>query len=364
MIPVYKPWLTDLEKKYVLDAYNSGWISSQGPYIERFEKAFAEYIGVKHAIAVNNGTAACHLAMVALGIGPGDEVIIPAVTFIATANAITYCGGKPVLCDIARDSWNIDSYLIESLITEKTKAIMPVHLYGVPANMFEINKIAKKYNLAVVEDACEALGAEIKDTKFSNKYAGSFSDISVFSFFGNKTITAGEGGMVCTDNDYLAELVRLYKGQGQGQKRYYHEVVGYNYRMTNIQAALGLAQLERIDEILKEKARIYEVYYSHLNNLWPVSDFLNTQLCEPGDIPSDWLFSYLTEDRDELIIRLRDNEIDSRPVFYPINKMPPYSDLNDCPIANFVSERGLSLPSYPELTDSEINRIIGVIRGR
>ena len=235
---VAQPKMAGNERMYVLDCLDTNWISSNGKYIAAFEEAFAKYCGAKHAIAANNGTTALHLALVALDLKPGDEVIIPTVTYIATANAVRYCGATPVLVDVCADTMNINPADIERKITPKTRGIIPVHLYGHPADMDAVNRIATKHGLWVVEDAAEAHGAEV-----NGKKVGTLGTCATFSFFGNKIITTGEGGMVTTDDDELAAKLRLYRGQGMDpNRRYWFPVVGFNYRMTNIQAAIGLAQ--------------------------------------------------------------------------------------------------------------------------
>ena len=250
--PVYQPSLNGNEKKYVNECLDSTWISSKGKFINKFENEFAKYINTKFAIAVPNGTIALHLALLTLGIGKNDEVIVPTLTYVASANAVKYTGAKPVFADSFSDTWQINPKDIRKKITKKTKAIMPVHLYGFPCEMDEIKNIAKEFNLLIVEDCAEAFG-----TKYKNKHVGNFGDISAFSFFGNKTITTGEGGMVVMNNKRLFDLAVHIKGQGLAKNReYWHDIIGYNYRMTNICAAIGLAQLERADKIiiLKDKS--------------------------------------------------------------------------------------------------------------
>ena len=249
---VYQPNLSGNEKKYVNVCIDTTWISSKGRFVSEFENKFSEYIGVKHATGVCNGTVAIHLALVALGISAGDEVICPTFTYIASANPIVQVGAKVVFCDSYKDSWQMDCEDLESKITEKTKAIMVVHLYGHPCDMDKIMSIAKKYNLFVIEDCAEAIGSEYKGKK-----VGSFGDVACFSFFGNKTITCGEGGMVLTNSNYLYERLTHLKGQGLAKYReYWHDVIGFNYRMTNIQAAIGLAQFEQIESFIDKKIQI------------------------------------------------------------------------------------------------------------
>jgi len=264
-IPVCEPYLAGNEIKYVLDAVETGWISSSGKYIPEFEKAFAGYCGVKHGIAVTNGTVALHLALVALGIKSGDEVIIPDFTMIATAFAVAYTGAKPVFVDAEKETWNIDVTKIEEKITNKTKVILPVHIYGHPCEMDEINALAKKYNLFVLEDAAEVHGA-----MYNGKKCGSFGDISAFSFFANKIATTGEGGMVLTNDDELAHRCRYFKNLCfplNGNRNYQHDNIGFNYRMSNLHAALGLAQVEKLDTYIEARIRNNQLYRKYLSEV-------------------------------------------------------------------------------------------------
>ena len=245
-IAVAAPTLNGNEKRYVLECLETTWISSIGRFITEFERGFARFCGVEHAIAVSNGTNALHLALVALGVTSGDEVIVPSLTYVATANAVTYCGAKPVLVDCDPRTLNIDPAAIAGKITAHTKGIIPVHLYGHPADMDPIISVAREHGLFVLEDAAEAHGAEYKGRR-----VGGLGNCAAFSFFGNKIMTTGEGGMVTTNDSALAAKLRLYRGQGLDPgRRYWHPVIGYNYRMTNIAAALGLAQLEQVDELM------------------------------------------------------------------------------------------------------------------
>jgi len=263
MIPIAEPLLSKEELNNVIEAVKSGWISSKGKFIPEFEEKFAHYCGVKYGIATSNGTVALHLALTALGIGPGDEVIIPTLTFVATANAVTYTGAKPIFIDSQPEYWCIDPEKIEEAITAKTKAIIPVHLYGHPCDMDAILAIAKRHNLYVIEDAAEAHGAEYKGRK-----VGSFGDISCFSFYGNKIITTGEGGMCLTNDEKLAEKMRILRDHGMNpNKRYWHDVIGFNYRMTNMQAAIGVAQLKKLDGFIERKRNIAKWYTEELKDL-------------------------------------------------------------------------------------------------
>jgi len=358
-IPVAEPLFEGNESKYLVDCITSGWISSVGKYVTRFEEDFAAYIGCKYGVAVHTGTAALHLALAALGIGHGDEVIIPTLTFAATANAVIYTGAKPILVDVEKDTWNIDSQLIEDKISENTKAIIPVHLYGHPCDLDKILEIAQKYNLAVIEDAAEAHGTEYKGEK-----VGRAGTISCFSFFGNKIITTGEGGMCLCNDTVIAEKIAKLRDHGMKKdKKYWHDEVGFNYRMTNLQAAVGVAQTERIDTFVmrkRENAQLYSSYLSDVEGLilptekeWAKSVF--------------WMYSILLKKdhyritRDDLIASLKKEGIESRPVFYPLHKMPPYKQNGLFPNAEYISVSGLSLPSSVTLKDEDIAYICKTI---
>jgi perosamine synthetase len=353
--PVYQPSLRGNEKKYVDDCLDSTWISSKGKYIKLFEDSFSKFTDIKYSVAVSNGTVALHLALLALGIGEKDEVIVPTFTYIASVNAIKYVNAKPVFVDSDPQTWQINPLKIRGKITKKAKAIMAVHIYGHPCDMKQIKKIAEEFRLYIIEDCAEAIGCY-----YDNKHAGSFSDISTFSFFGNKTITTGEGGMVCTNNKHLEEMVIRLKGQGLATgKEYFHDIVGYNYRMTNICAAIGLAQLERINEILTQKDRIITEYKQALNNV-PV-----TIHQEIGNVKhSYWMFTILAaseKEKKELRVYLAENGIETRPAFHPVHIMPMYIDGNTYPVAEDLGKRGINLPSYPDLSNNDIRFITSKI---
>jgi perosamine synthetase len=359
-IPVSKPALIGREKEYVMDCLDSTWISSNGKYIELFEKRFAEYLGVRHALSCCNGTVALHLALLALGIGPGDEVIVPTLTYVATANAVKYSGAQPVLADAEPGTWNIDAEKIEALITEKTKAIIPVPLYGHPCDMDKISELAQKHGLYVVEDAAEALGAQCK-----GRLCGSLADISTFSFYGNKTLTTGEGGMVVTDDDELAARVRLLKGQGMDlQRRYWFPVVGYNYRMTNIEAAIGLAQLENINKFLEKRRLIAQWYNGKLKDIPGITLPIEKDYAHH----SYWMYTILIEDefgknRDDVIEMLQENGVETRPVFYPMHIMPVYrEDSGRLEYAEEAASRGINLPTFYDLKEDDVKFIVSLIR--
>lgn len=351
MIPVYEPDLSGREREYVLDCVDTGWISSIGKYTERFEQLIANYTGSRHAAAVSNGTVALHLALHCLDIGPGDEVIVPTFTYIASVNTIAQTGATPVFVDSRPGDWLVDVEDVRRKITPRTKAIMAVHLYGSICDMPALEALAREHGIKIVEDAAEALGSTLH-----GKHVGTFGDIGTFSFFGNKTVTTGEGGMVVSQDDSLAARIRKVKGQGQSlNRRYWHDELGFNYRMTNICAAIGVAQMERIDSILERKRQIAALYRSELE-----SGPVEFQKPLDGVVGSDWLVSLLLprgSDRDAVMKRLAAENIDSRPVFYCAHHMPMYLTGDTHPVAEDIAARGISLPSYPALSDEQIGFI-------
>ena len=359
MIPVAKPCLGEEELNNVTEAVRSGWISSKGKFIQEFEKKFCDYLGVKYGVATSNGTAALHLALKALGIGPKDEVIIPTLTFVATANAVTYTGAKPIFVDSHPNYWCIDPEKIKEHITPKAKAIIPVHLYGHPAEMDKIIDISKDHGLSVIEDAAEAHGSEYKKKK-----VGSLGNIACFSFYGNKMVTTGEGGICMTNNEELAHKIRILRDHGEApNKKYWYNVVGFNYRMTNLQAAIGVAQLEKLDEFVKTKRKIAKSYDKLLENLEGIS--LPPEESWAKNVY--WMYSLLIEDdygltRNELIRKYWENNVETRPFFYPIHTMPPYESGERHPIAEKLSGEGINLPSFIELRKEEIESVAEIIR--
>jgi len=340
-VQVAQPDLSHRELRGALDAFLSTWISSQGERIRDFENRFAAYIGSGFGVAVSNGTTALHLALLALGIGPGDEVIVPDLTFAATVNAVLYCGATPVIVDIDPLRWTIAAAAVEEAVTPRTKAVIPVHLYGRPAEMTSLLAVARRHGLFVVEDCAEAHGA-----RYAGRSVGRFGDIACFSFFANKIVTTGEGGMCLTDSQALAARMRILRDHGMTPDRaYWHERVGYNYRMTNLQAAIGLAQLERIDETLDRNRRLQVLYHEHLGSIAGV-EF-------PAALPSDsrpvvWLCCALVPAaaRDALITAARHEDIELRPFFHSISTMPPYQAYaRDCPHSLALSRTGIALPT-------------------
>ncbi len=357
LIPVAEPSPIGNEKRYVLDCLETNWISSNGPYIERFEGAFAAFCGTRHAISCCNGSAALHVALLGLGVGPGDEVIVPTLTYIASANAVTYCGATPVFVDSEPQSWNMDPAAVAAAVTPRTKAILAVHLYGHPVDMDPILAIARRHGLEIVEDAAEAHGAE-----YRGRRVGGLGKVSAFSFFGNKILTTGEGGMVCTDDDALATRIRILKGQGQDlDRRYWFEVVGYNYRMTNLAAAIGLGQLEQVDWHLARRRQIALEYRRHL--LPDASLSLSPEL--PWARNAFWMNCVVLplagrRWRDSIMARLFEAGVETRPFFYPMHAMPPYrwaGPMGRFPVAEQLSARGISLPSSAMLSEEDIEYV-------
>lgn len=355
-IPVYQPWLCGNEERYVLECLRSNWISSKGHYIAAFEERFASFVGIRHAISVCNGTVALHVALAALGIGPGDEVIVPTLTYIAPVNAIVYCGATPVFVDSDPQTWQLDPNHVYRRITPRTKAILAVHLYGHPADMGALTRLAHEHGLFLIEDCAEAFGAY-----YGRQHVGTFGDIATFSFYGNKTITTGEGGMVVTNDDMLAERVRRLKGQGLAPYReYWHDIVGYNYRMTNIAAAIGLAQLENAALFLERKRTIAERYHALL-----AGTSLTVHREAPNVRHAYWMISVLAptaSDRDRIRTTLAQHGIETRPTFYPVHTMPMYAQRYErhC-IAESIGLRGINLPSYPALSSDQIEEICDVL---
>ena len=353
-IPVYKPWLTGLERDYVTECLDSTWISSKGAFVERFEREFADYVGAKYAAAVCNGTAAVHLTFLALGIGPGDEVIVPTLTFIASVNPVVYCGATPVFVDSNPRTWQLDVQDVARKLTPRTKAISAVHLYGLPADMTALRSLANRSGVALVEDCAEAIGSRI-----DGRHVGTAGDIAAFSLFGNKAITTGEGGMVVTDRDDLHKLVFRLKGQGLVQAGgYWHDIIGYNYRMTNICAAIGCAQMTRIDEVVQRKIDLADRYRQRLKH---VDGVVMHESHDERYLHSHWMVTVLVgrSTRDAVRTYMAEKGIETRPVFPPVHQMPMYRHLQaHCPVAEDLSARGINLPSWPLISDAEVDRVV------
>lgn len=360
-ISIAMPILNGNERKYVDECIDTGWISANGRFINEFEARFAEFCGTKYALACCNGTVTLHLALKALGVGPGDEVIMPALTYIATANAVVYCGAKPIFVDSEPGTWNIDPDAIESMITGRTKAIIPVHLYGLPCNMDAIREVAGRHDLAVVEDAAEAHGA-----KWRGETVGSMGIIGSFSFFGNKIITCGEGGMLTTNDEALYNRMKLLRSQGiDPSRRYWHTTVAYNYRMTNLQAAVGLAQLENVAWHLEQRRRVAGLYKKYLHML---DGMVSVQEIPEGAEHVYWMNSVLlketvSSDRDTVMEKMERAGVEMRPLFYPMHEMPPYEDKGGhFPVAESLSASGINLPSHGLLTEEQVRYIVDNLR--
>lgn len=360
-IPVCKPTLAGNELRYVQECVKSGWISSIGENIPKFEKMFAEAVGAKYAVTTTSGTTALHLALHTLGIGSGDEVIIPTFTMIATANAVKYTGAKNILVDAEPRTWNIDPDKIEEKITERTKAIIPVHIYGHPVDMDKIMEIAQKYNLWVVEDAAEAHGATYKGKKI-----GSIGDVACFSFYANKIITTGEGGVIVTDNEEIYEKLKIIRSQAFSKERHFwHKYVGFNYRMTNMQAAIGVAQMEKFDELVRMRIENAKLYNSLLKDV--------KGLVLPPETPNVknvyWMYSIkLTPEfgisRNELREKLAERGVETRAFFIPMHIQPIYREEflgQRYSVSEELCENGLYLPSSSDLAEDEIKYICNII---
>lgn len=351
-IPVYRPDLSGNEKRYVQQAMDSTWISSTGEFIDRFKTAFSQAVGAPHVSAVSNGTVALHLALHVLDLRPGDEVIVPSFTYIASVNMIVLAGGVPVFADVRPGDWVLDPDHVERLITPRTRAIMPVHLYGAVCDMDRLCVLADRHGLDIVEDCAEALGST-----WDGRHVGLFSRTATFSFFGNKTITTGEGGMVIARTPEMLRKVELARGQGMDpERRYWHIAMGFNYRMTNIAAAIGLGQIERLNDILARKRQIAARYRQNL-----AQESVTFQIPARQARSSEWLVSVLLPPgtgREPVMRDMAGVGVETRPVFYCAHHMPHHArpDL-ELPVSENISARGVSLPSYPDLVDAEIDRV-------
>jgi perosamine synthetase len=364
-IPVASADLSGNEERYVLEAIRSSWISSTGPFVERFESSFAACCGTRSAIAVANGTLALHLALMTVDLRPGDEVLVPSLTYVATANAVRYCGAEPVFVDVDPETWCMDPRLLEAAITRRTKGIIPVHLYGHPADMDLINHVAATHGLWVVEDAAEAHLAQYKE-----RPVGSLARIGVFSFYGNKVLTSGEGGAVTLSDPALEHRARVLKGQGvDPDRRYFFPITGYNYRLTNIACALLCAQLERASAILDARRRLFATYRSLLEGI-PGVGF---QPVQGWAIPSPWLFCVTVDPkafgrtREGLAAILDEAGVETRPFFVPLHRLPPFrrewmARGGELPVTERLGAIGLNLPTFNSLGNADVERVASVVR--
>jgi perosamine synthetase len=355
MIPVSSPTFLGNERQYVLDCIDRTELS-MGSYVRRFEEAFADFCGVNHAMTCANGTVALHLAMLAHDVRPGDRVLMPALTYVATANAVTYCGGVPVFCDVDPDTWCISPIDVERTLRQLAKhrirpvGIVPVHLYGAMADMCQLKSIAEEYGMWIVEDAAEAHGAVYKGVR-----AGGQGNLATFSFYGNKIITTGEGGMVVTNDHHLDAVMRTYRGQGMDpNRRYWHDVVGYNYRMANVPAAIGLAQLERFEQHAAMREEVAEAYRFYMPYEFKFQEVL------PNTRSSNWMVTVLVPkgvNRDEVMRRMANDGVETRPVFVPMTDLPPYRSVTP-PVSRDVASRGINLPTYASLLSADVQRVV------
>ena len=357
-IQVARPDMSHREFRSILDAFLSSWISSKGPYVDKFEQEFRAFIGTDHGVAVSNGTVALHLGLLALGIGPGDEVIAPDLTFAATINAVLFCGATPVIVDVDRRTWGISLAGVQQAVTPRTKAIIPVHLYGRPVEIGPIAAFAAKRGIGIIEDCAEAHGA-----RYEGRPVGQFGDVACFSFYANKIVTTGEGGMCLTNSPELAQSIRLLRDHGMTPSRsYWHERVGYNYRITNLQAAIGYSQLWRIEEVLDRNREIANAYRTALQGIPGV------KFPPPMDAvyePVVWLASVQVPaaKRDQLLMAASEARIEMRPFFHSLSTLPPYEKYaRVCPNSLELSATGINLPTSRAVDDQVIDRIARVFR--
>lgn len=359
MILVNEPLLDGREKELLNQCIDTGWVSSDGPFVGEFERSFSSFVGTKHGVAVANGTAALDIAIKALGLGPGDEVIVPTFTIISCASAIVGAGATPVLVDSEPETWNMDVSQVERKITSKTKAIMPVHIYGHPVDMGELMPLAEAHGLHVIEDAAEAHGAE-----YHGRKAGSFGHLNCFSFYANKIVTTGEGGMLVTDDEELAERSRSLRNLCfQPQKRFYHEELGFNYRMTNLQAAVGVAQVERIDEFIDIKRRNAALYNERLGDI----PGLQLPAEKQGYKNVYWMYGVVLDekygmDAVQFAAALMEKGVQTRPFFLGMHEQPVFLQRGlfggeSYPVAERIARQGLYLPSGLTLNEAQIDQV-------
>lgn len=359
-VQIAKPNLSHQEFRLLLDAFLSSWISGKGPYVQAFEQSYASWIGTKHGVAVANGTVALHLALAALGVGPGDEVIVPDLTFAATINAVLYCGATPVIVDVDRTTWTMSAANVAPALTSRTKAIIPVHLYGRPAEIGPLSALAKAHGCLIVEDCAEAHGA-----RYAGRMVGTFSDISCFSFHSNKVVTTGEGGMCLLNSDGVAEKAIRLRDHGMAEgELYWHREIGYNYRLTNMQAAIGLAQLSRVDELIERNRELDDTYREYLARI--------PQIGFPPPLGDEyesviWLvcIEVPAEKRSRLIETARNAGVELRPFFYPLSTMPLYRPYaaQRCVNSADIAARGVNLPTSDAVDKCVIEKIGDVLHG-
>jgi perosamine synthetase len=358
-----KPSITELEIRYATDAAANGWGDNCYGYINQFENLFKKHLAVKYAIATSSCTGALHMGLAALGIKPGDEVVLADINWIASAAPITYLGANPVFVDILPDTWCIDPAKIEAAITPKTRAIIAVHLYGNLCEMDKIMEIGRRHGIPIIEDAAEALGSVYKGKK-----AGSIGDFGVFSFHGTKTVTTGEGGMFVTNREDLYDVVQTLNNHGRSvknPKQFWCEMIGYKYKISNVQAAIGRAQIERIDELIERKREVFFIYYNYLKNMNyiqmnPIPDDAETQY-------GYWMPTIIFDkshnvNRDELLREFKKNNIDGRVFFYPLSLLPMFIEKKDNNVSYDIYYRAINLPTYHDITDGDVKRVVTVIK--
>jgi len=358
LVPIAEPSLIGNESAYVLECLKSNWISSTGPFVDRFESAFAEYTGLLHPVAVSNGTTAITLALQALGLPPGSEVIVPDCTFAATANAVVAAGGVPVLADVDPLTWGLSPDTVRGLIGPKTWGLIPVHLYGNPCDAIGLRSLSDEYGIFMVEDCAESIG-----TTVAGKHVGTLADAATFSFFGNKTLTTGEGGMTFFHDGAAEKRARVLRDHGMSKsRRYWHDVVGYNYRMTNLQAAIGLAQTERAKDLVRRKFENAAIYIEGLDGI----DGVAPMPISPFGTCSYWLVPILIEARDanpreEIMISLAAQGVQTRISFPPLHRMPAFSDCagaSEFPNSSTIADQGLCLPNNPGMSADDVNIVL------
>lgn len=366
VIPVAGPWVTEREVEYVADAARNAWFSNHYEYNRRFEETFAACVGVKHAVSLPHCTAAIHLSLAAAGIGPGDEVIVPDVTWIASVAPVVYVGATPIFADIKKDTWCIDPRSIEAAITTRTKAIIGVDLYGSMADWAELRRIADRHSLLLIEDSAEALGSE-----YGGRKAGALGDTGVFSFHGSKTLTTGEGGMFVTNDDHLHQRVMTLRDHGRppGDKLFLNTEVGFKYKMSALQAAFGLAQIERVEELIAKKRQIFEWYREALQDLDGIA--LNAE--PQGTLNSYWMVTAIPDpsfgmDKFALMDAFRERRIDTRPFFSPLSSLPAFADRPESsahmpanPVGETIAKYGVNLPSGYHMTRELVQRVTNAL---
>jgi len=352
-IPQIEPWIDEKELIQLKRVIDSTYVT-ENELTKEFEALIRKLTGSKHAIAMTNGTVALYSCLKAIGVGPGDEVIVPDMTFIATANAVIMAGATPVFCDVRKDTFCINISKVEKLITNKTKAIMPVHLYGQSAEMGILMQLASKYSLKVIEDAAQGVGVF-----YNKKHVGTYGDMGILSFYGNKTITCGEGGVIITDDDELAKACYRLKNHGRdGKGVFIHDHIGYNFCFTEMQAAIGISQLHKLDKIIKKKRKIHDKYVKELE---PIKEYFKPVYIDPKTRPVFWFTSFMTDYRDELIEYLKSKNIGTRIFFHPLHMQPCYKGVfkvNVCPVSKNIYNRGISLPSSYMLTKEQQDYVI------